>query len=671
MKISRHIKQFFSHRYLVQLIATCIVFLLIPCVLALYFTMYHSYQKLQVESQEYYMTSAKNYFDCFMDEINSMITLSNQISSDSRIIDRPAYALRPNLIGKSPYYFSEAAEGISFYHNNVSSALTAIYYPQEDWLITYSHKYTARSYVENVLQIADSKSTDEICAFLSNDTEEKVSMYSLYPQNIDSGFLLMRVSTYVGSGKAPAVLLYRLDESYLQTSFLASVKSVDLQFSVFDGESGELLLSSGSRNAELSSDSFDFDPTEMKQGKSYSIDQGGQKYTCFFIYNETMNFYYGVIGPYDAIYCTSLSYFKTMQFVIGGSILVLLMLLVILIYINYRPIYALMQKVRPHTRDSDLLTISTAIDSMTDELNELNVLLKDYLLENILRGRPINETLTNRLGIAKHQGDYRVYALSGISLNTEERTTLTEKLLGSFAVPSFITDILIQNITVIICLIPKNDGTGTTAYLRAWLSDRHPEAVFYEGSIVTSINQLQESYLACGILDKAESGKTELQKRQEARNAQAAEKAAQLAQEILKYLQENFCDPCLSQTTIADLFHISTYTLSRLFKDQFGIGFAEFISGRRMEYAKQLLLTTDAQVGEIAVRVGLPNLNYFSRLFKTTTGVSPTKYRTQNSTGPASTVYNEKCSDDDDDDADDDNDACDDEVKYNPLMRCT
>lgn len=623
MKISKYIRQAFSHRYLVQFAATCIVFLLIPCVLALYFTMYHSYRKLQAESQEYYMTSAKNYFDCFLEEINSMITLANQISSDSRIMDRPAYALRPAFMDSSPYYFSEAAEGITFYRNNVCSALAGIYYPGKDWLITENYKYTVRSYVSDALRITETEIADEICAFLKDDTEEKVRMYSLYLQSSDSGFLLMRVSAYVGFDKTPVVLLYCLDESYLQASFLKVTGPMGLQFSVFDGTTGELLLSSGSRNVDLSSDSFTLELSRIREGESYSIKQEEREYTCYFIYNESMNFYYGVIGSYDEVFRTGLSYFKTMQLVIGGFIVVLMMLLGILIYINYKPVYALMQKTREHIGVGELGAISTAIDSMTDELNELNLLLKDYLLENILSGRPVNETLINRLGIVKHQGDYRVYAISGNSLNTEERTTLTEGLLGQFAVPSFITDILMQNITVIICLIPPNDGTGTTEYLRTWMNVRHPEAVFYEGSIVTSINQLRESYLACGVI----SDKADMQKRQEAKSAQTSEKAAQLAQEILKYLQENFCDPCLSQTTIADQFHISTYTLSRLFKDQFGIGFAEFISSQRMEYAKQLLLTTDAPVGEIAARVGLPNLNYFSRAFKAAMGVTPTKYR--------------------------------------------
>ena len=626
MKIGRYIKKFFSHRYLIQLIVTGVVFLLFPCVLALYFTMYNAYQKIQKESQEFYLSSAKNYFDGFLDEMDSLITLSYQISSDSREKDGNAYYFRTDLLKSNLYYFAEATRGISFYRNNVSSALAGIYYPDKDWVITNTFKYSVDSYVTDALKITGLEQT-EICDFLENSTKQKISMYSLFPQADDSEFLLMTVSTYMGYGRSPVILLYYLDLDYLQNGFLSSAKATGLQFCIYDGSTDQLLLSAGAENVDLSLASFDFDSKGLESGKSFSLKQGDREFSCFFSYSEPKNFYYGVIGSYDEIYCTSLSYFKTMQFVIVGVCILLLTFLAILIYIDYKPIYALLHKVLGHDGDGGIDDISTAIDSMTGELNELNFLLKDYLLENILRGKPVNEALTKRLGITRHHGDYRVYAVSGISLNTEERTILTEELLNRFSVPSFITDILMQNITVIVCLIPKNDGTGTTEYLRNWLKNNHPDADFYEGSIVDSINHLHQSYITCGIMENAEYEKSNMQKRQEAKNAQATEQAAQLAQEILKYLQENFCDPCLSQVSVADMFHISTYTLSRLFKNQFGIGFTEFISSQRMEYAKQLLLTTDAPVGEIAARVGLPNLNYFSRLFRVTTGISPTKYR--------------------------------------------
>ena len=88
-----------------------------------------------------------------------------------------------------------------------------------------------------------------------------------------------------------------------------------------------------------------------------------------------------------------------------------------------------------------------------------------------------------------------------------------------------------------------------------------------------------------------------------------------------------------SRYPLADAFRISTFTLSRLFRNQIGIGFTEYVNTRRVTLAKQLLLTTDLPTKRIAEECGLPNYNYFLRLFKTLTGYSPTAFRHKEETG--------------------------------------
>ena len=78
---------------------------------------------------------------------------------------------------------------------------------------------------------------------------------------------------------------------------------------------------------------------------------------------------------------------------------------------------------------------------------------------------------------------------------------------------------------------------------------------------------------------------------------------------------------------MADHFGISTYSLSRLFKNHVGVGFSEYVTAKRLEAARELLLTTDESVGQIAAAVGIPNANSFSRLFKANVGLTPVKFR--------------------------------------------
>lgn len=102
-----------------------------------------------------------------------------------------------------------------------------------------------------------------------------------------------------------------------------------------------------------------------------------------------------------------------------------------------------------------------------------------------------------------------------------------------------------------------------------------------------------------------------------------------LQKNILDYINENFTDPDICRTQVADKFGISIYSLSRLFKDSVGIGFKEYITAKRMELSRQLLLTSDKSIVNITSEIGFDDPDYFSKLFKANYGISPSKFRSQ------------------------------------------
>ncbi len=83
----------------------------------------------------------------------------------------------------------------------------------------------------------------------------------------------------------------------------------------------------------------------------------------------------------------------------------------------------------------------------------------------------------------------------------------------------------------------------------------------------------------------------------------------------------------LSVGSIADSFFVSPNYFSRLFKRTTGMGCNEYIVTKRIEKACLLLETTNFNTGKIATMVGYNDTNYFSMTFKKHCGVSPTRYR--------------------------------------------
>ena len=96
---------------------------------------------------------------------------------------------------------------------------------------------------------------------------------------------------------------------------------------------------------------------------------------------------------------------------------------------------------------------------------------------------------------------------------------------------------------------------------------------------------------------------------------------------VMQFLEEHYSNRALSQTMVADHFHLSIYSLSRMFKKQFGMSFSEYVNGKRLEKSRELLLSTVLSVKEIADEVGFTDANYFTRLFRQNFGISPTDFR--------------------------------------------
>lgn len=95
---------------------------------------------------------------------------------------------------------------------------------------------------------------------------------------------------------------------------------------------------------------------------------------------------------------------------------------------------------------------------------------------------------------------------------------------------------------------------------------------------------------------------------------------------ILDYIEQNIYSD-LSVQSICEKFSISKTVLYDLTKSAMPGGIAKNIRSKRIERAKELLLTTDKPIEEISGLSGFIDCNYFRRIFKQITGLSAKSYR--------------------------------------------
>ena len=80
------------------------------------------------------------------------------------------------------------------------------------------------------------------------------------------------------------------------------------------------------------------------------------------------------------------------------------------------------------------------------------------------------------------------------------------------------------------------------------------------------------------------------------------------------------------QQLAGDLY-ISPDYLRHIFKQSIGESPLNYLIRKRLDSACEMLSITDLAIGEIACRVGLDNVYYFSRIFRKKLGVTPSQYR--------------------------------------------
>ncbi|WP_430510315.1 response regulator transcription factor [Gottfriedia solisilvae] len=96
--------------------------------------------------------------------------------------------------------------------------------------------------------------------------------------------------------------------------------------------------------------------------------------------------------------------------------------------------------------------------------------------------------------------------------------------------------------------------------------------------------------------------------------------------EAKNFINENI-NKQISLKEVAEAVHLNASYFSVLFKEQIGLTFSEYLTRKRLQLAKNRLLTTDLQIEEIALEVGYQTAKYFIKIFKDYEGITPSKFR--------------------------------------------
>lgn len=95
---------------------------------------------------------------------------------------------------------------------------------------------------------------------------------------------------------------------------------------------------------------------------------------------------------------------------------------------------------------------------------------------------------------------------------------------------------------------------------------------------------------------------------------------------LIDYMEQHMADK-ITLEKLARLIHFNKSYLIEQFKEAMGVPPMKYLNEMRMEKAKELLITTEKSITDVATETGFQSIHYFSRTFKKKENMTPHDYR--------------------------------------------
>lgn len=607
------------YRYLYRLTLIIFLMLALPVILITWFFWNRSFEEMRKGNEAYYEKMTESFMNGFNRELTELKDHASRLSVGSRKTDS-AFFRGEESFQENAYWYYEAVEELKE-NANFDISDWGIYYYGIDSVITRSGNRSLKQYVENTL-LQDGGDAEQAMHFFSEGNYRQMKMVFATTNTADSheGKMLAGYCTTLGSGGDKALIFYVIDPQNYKDLWNVGYDEEGVYFYVLNSLTDQVFLAFGdAAGAE-----------ELRLEETERTTHGIRQKVLYQSSNSLLPLSFAVYVTEDSLQNNITEFYQNMRLLSVFLVLFLLALCVAALYMEYRPVHRLLAGMENYEEyeGGEFETIQNALHDRSVKIQEQEMLVLDLLVSHLLYGVPVSAGKLERLVAGAPATGYCVYLLEGHVLLSSEALQLTKEAEKQFSARLFVTDLQEEDQNVIIAFL-KEANAGE---LEVWMEGRFRERFvsdysFYPGKVVESPDEIRSSYLYC--CEKKKERETKLTLELEDQKAQQSRKEQQKKKrdEILAYLEAHYRDTDLSQTQVADAFKISSYTLSRMFKSQVGIGFTEYVNAKRLDYAKELLLTTSYSIREISILSGFGNDNYFSRIFKASTGVSPTRFR--------------------------------------------
>ncbi len=269
--------------------------------------------------------------------------------------------------------------------------------------------------------------------------------------------------------------------------------------------------------------------------------------------------------------------------------------------------------------------------AISESLEENVVMHSHSFFEFVYVASGSAEQVINGKRMTVSQGDYFLIDLKGSHEYKKIKRTGELKIINCLFLPSFIDRALGERAEFSdICDSILNYAHSYTPETLLFKPFRDADG--FVGGIIRRMlgeyrdkkdgyKEILKNLLSCLILYLLRNGEKDSEN-----GEKSTRRPTNLPLYIRKYVNENYMHEVSLSKIALELGYSLTY-ISIIFKKETGLSFRDYLTEVRMEKSKEMILTTDKTISEIASLVGYEDDTFFYKSFKRYFGVTPREFK--------------------------------------------
>ena len=424
----------------------------------------------------------------FHQQVDDMSKTAIKISQDSTIRN----AARADC---TPYKRYEAHNRIDSYSNDQYEV--GVWFQATDTTLFRQVNITSERLYQ-ILAGSDADALNAVETFFEKEDYTRITSTARFPGSQTNLIVVAKPVSFISLVNKDALVFFTMDQTAVEKELRARFHDSSA-IAILDDQ-GQFLVRGQDFTQQLWENDAFVQFLSDEQASTY-VTSNGEANICIYKYRDASSGYMSLVSIFeDGMQAYLRQWVNGIRTMLFFSTLVIIALLVLTVYINYRPLRMLVSKYgdkAPTTELSELEILDSAFLAADEKLSDQKQQLKHFLLGDLLRGLPLEEQMLLESGLTTNTYGYIVFSLHGPTVHSDGAQQIAQIMQQACSCECYITAITYQPQQLMICVLhDKMEDSDIQVQADSALQQvmGQPYGI-HPGILVAKITDIRSSYL--------------------------------------------------------------------------------------------------------------------------------------------------------------------------------